>query len=670
MDDYFSRRNKLFDQFKEKRRRELGNKIGKEITITIDKDVVKGKAFETSPYKIASDLSNDQSMDHLIAKINGKLWDMNRELEGDGRLEFCSDWNDLEVRRVFKRSSAFVLGAAVEQVFKCLVSGGAVLEDDYGKGGFFYENFMDEVVRNSSINDHSKIKKEIEKIIEEKHPFERLIVRKYEALELFAGNKFKIELLNEKFKDDDFLCVYRCGCFIDTSVGPHLLHTGQIASFEIISNTRFLSDTKREILRFYGISFPTVQLKEEWKIMTQKLKLCDHKKVGKDQELWFFHPHAPGMVSLLPHGKRICNSVQSQLREAYWRYGFAEVQSPIVLNKDLWYYQSGSRNQWWQQYNFALEIDKEYYILKPYNKPIHCIMYRNKSRSYRDLPIRYVEFGSVFPDNIKPFRLNGRLRSFQKDESTIFCQSDQTKKEVLNCLQMMGSVYNKFGFEFKIVFSTKPVSFYGDNLEWIKLEGILETALKSLGHEWERDEGGAPSLGPRIEFYVSDNLKRFIYLCGIIQMDLMTPRFFNLTYTSSDNSAESKPICISSTILNNTETFMALSAERYGGKWPFWLSPRQAIIIPICEKCSEYANNVKDRIHQAGYYVDVDMSFHTIEKKIRNAHLAQYNYILIIGVSEMETDCVNVRIRDGEQEGVKSIQELLEEFEVKIREFK
>ncbi|KAF0981384.1 hypothetical protein FDP41_012494 [Naegleria fowleri] len=665
IDQYFARRNQLFDEFKQRRRNELGDKIGKDITITLpDNSTKPGKAYETTPHDIAMSISAGLAANVVVAKVNGTLWDMGRPLEGDCTLELLK-WDAPEAKEVFWHSSSHVMGEALEDVFKCYLCKGPPLED----GGFYYEAYMGDKVVSES--DYDKVKEAVTKIVNEKQPFERLLVTKEEALQLFADNKFKVEILSEKVKDGDYCSVYRCGRLIDPCKGPHLLHTGKVTTFEVTKNSSsyWRADASKETLqRVYAMSFPDKKLHKEWQTLMEEAKRRDHRNIGKEQELWFFHPYAPGMVFFLPHGQRLFNTIQSMMRNEYWNRGYSEVQTPNVFHSDLW-----KTSGHWDKYAenmFVLEIDKAQHSLKPMNCPSHCLMFKHRNRSYRELPIRFADFGVLHRNELKG-ALTGmtRLRKFQQDDAHIFCRPDQIKQEIMSCLGMMQDIYKIFGFGFKLFLSTRPEKYLGEIEQWNEAERQLEEALNEFGHPWQKNEGDGAFYGPKIDILISDALKRE-HQCATVQLDFQLPIRFDLTYAAEDKT-ETRPVIVHRAIFGSLERFLAIATEHFGGKWPFWLSPRQAIVVPVSKKCNEYAEKVHKILHDARFYVDVDLSDNRIDKKIRNAQLAQYNYILVVGPKEIETDSVNIRIRDSDKElGVKTITEVLEEFATNKKEFK
>jgi threonyl-tRNA synthetase len=668
--NYFTERLQKFEALKQKRREELKDKIGQPITVTLpDGSTKEGKAYETTPYDIALSINKVLAQNAIVAKVDDKLWDLGRPLEQSCKLELLK-WDSPEAQEVFWHSSSHVLGEALEHVYKCLLCKGPPLEE----GGFYYEAYMEN--QQVSEADYKKIQNDVSKIIKEKQPFERLVVTKEEALDLFAGNKFKVEILSEKVPNNGTCTVYRCGDLVDPCKGPHLLHTGRVTAFNINKNSSsyWRADAKKEVLqRVYAISFPDKKMLQEWIHFQEEAKKRDHRKVGKDQELWFTHPLSPGCVFFLPHGTRIFNTLVELTRSEYRKRGFSEVQTPNIYHTDLW-----KTSGHWEKYSenmFSLEIDECLHALKPMNCPAHCLMFKHRNRSYRELPIRFADFGVLHRNELKG-ALTGmtRVRRFQQDDAHIFCREDQIAQEIESALGFMKHIYDIFGFSFKLSLSTRPEKYLGEVEQWNKAEAQLEKALNSFGHPWKLAPGDGAFYGPKIDILVTDALKRE-HQCATIQLDFQLPIRFELEYAAeSEENKENvlaRPVIIHRAIYGSLERFLAIVTEHYGGKWPFWLSPRQAIVLPVTKAYNDFAEKVRLELFNFGYHVDSDLSDNKLPKKVRNAQLAQYNFILVVGQKEEAENSVNIRIRDEEKEqGTKTIPELLEYFAELKRQFK
>lgn len=387
--------------------------------------------------------------------------------------------------------------------------------------------------------------------------------------------------------------------------------------------------------------------------MMEEAKKRDHRKLGKDQELFMFNPVSPGCCFFLPHGARILYKLKTFMQQEYWNRGYEEVVTPNVYNMNLWEASGHAAN--YRENMFVFEIDGQEVGLKPMNCPGHCEIFRHRVRSYRELPLRMADFG-VLHRNEASGALSGltRVRRFVQDDAHIFCRESQVKDEVAGVLQFVDDVYKIFGFEYELELSTRPDNYLGDVETWNRAEHQLKEALEASGKPWKINEGDGAFYGPKIDIGVFDALKRK-FQCATLQLDFQLPINFKLSYAVGDEAGKTeRPVMIHRAILGSFERMVAILLEHYGGKWPLWLSPRQAIVCAVFkpeypkELVLEYAEEVRAKIHRAGFYVDVDTSGNTIKKMVLDAHEAQYNYILAVGKKEVESGDVTVRVRDNQ----------------------
>jgi len=406
---------------------------------------------------------------------------------------------------------------------------------------------------------------------------------------------------------------------------------------------------------------------KEWQQFQIEAAKRDHRNVGKDQELFFFHPYSPGCAFFLPHGARIHNKLIQFIKAEYHKRGFTEVITPNMFNAKLW--QTSGHWDNYKENMFLFGCDGTDFSLKPMNCPGHCLMFDHRRRSYRELPIRFADFG-VLHRNELAGALTGltRVRRFQQDDAHIFTTPELIEDEIKGCLEFMQHVYGIFGFEFQLNLSTRPEKYLGDIEVWDKAEKSLSDALNKFGKPWGLNPKDGAFYGPKIDIKIMDALKRF-HQCATIQLDFQLPIRFKLEY-QAENGEVKQPVIIHRAVLGSVERLMAILIEHTGGKWPFWLSPRQAIVVSVSEKFNEYAEKVQGQLHNAGYYIDSDLTDKTIPKKIREAQLGQYNYILVVGEEELGKNTVNVRTRDNAQHGQKTVAEMLDEFAMLTKEFK
>lgn len=506
------------------------------------------------------------------------------------------------------------------------------------------------VVTNS---DYPALEKLSDLAVKEKQRFERLVVSKEKLLEMFKYSKYKTHLIQTKIPDGTSTTVYRCGPMIDLCVGPHIPHTGKIKAFMVTKNSAsyFLGDPNGDSLqRIYGISFPDKKQLSEYKEFLAEAARRDHRKIGKEQELFFFNDLSPGSCFFLPHGTRVYNTLVELMRSEYFKRGYQEVISPNMYNSKLW-----EASGHWQNYKddmFTLTIEKEPWALKPMNCPGHCLIFDSRDRSYKELPIRMAEFG-IIHRNEASGALTGltRVRRFVQDDTHVFCMPSQIEEEIYNLFDFMQHIYGLFGFDFRLELSTRPDNYLGTIETWNEAENQLKKALdQQYPGQWEINPGDGAFYGPKIDITIRDALRRS-FQCATIQLDFQLPERFNLKYRSADDTASadkppSRPVIIHRAILGSLERFIAIITEHFAGKWPFWLSPRQVLVVPVAVPYKEYAAEVAQKLSDLGLFADVDNGDNTLPKKIRNGEIAQYNFILVVGQEELDGRSVNVRNRD------------------------
>uniref|UniRef100_A0A8C0VEQ0 threonine--tRNA ligase n=1 Tax=Cyanistes caeruleus TaxID=156563 RepID=A0A8C0VEQ0_CYACU len=576
----------------------------KSIKITLtDGEMVEGESWKTTPYQIAVGISQVLASNAVIAKVNGELWDLDRPLEGDCTLELLTFDNE-EAKTVYWHSSAHILGEAMEGYFGGCLCYGPPIEN-----GFHYDMYIED--RSVSSTEFPLLENRCKNIIKEKQAFERLEVKKEILLDI-------------------------CGPLIDLCRGPHVRHTGKIKAFKISSSTYWEGKSDMETLqRIYGISFPDNKMMKEWEKVQEEAKNRDHRKIGKEQELFFFHDLSPGSCFFLPRGAFACKK-HSHLLNVAFHY---------------------SENM------FSFEIEKETFALKPMNCPGHCLMFAHRPRSWRELPLRLADFGVLHRNELSG-TLSGltRVRRFQQDDAHIFCTMEQIEEEIKGCLDFLKSVYAVFGFTFQLHLSTRPENYLGDLEVWDHAEKQLQNSLNDFGEQWNLNPGDGAFYGPKIDIKIKDAIGRY-HQCATIQLDFQLPIRFNLTYVGKDGDDKKRPVIIHRAILGSVERMIAILAENYGGKWPFWLSPRQVMVVPVGPTSEQYAQQVCNQFFEAGFMSDVDLDQScTLNKKIRNAQLAQYNFILVVGEKEKANNAVNVRTRDNKIHGEISVSSAIEKL--------
>ncbi|RKU42008.1 threonyl-tRNA synthetase [Coniochaeta pulveracea] len=667
--DFLQTRLELFDRLKKKYDEEIAKKPREPITITMpDGSIKMGTSWETTPGEIAKSISNSLYKRTVVARLDGdknQLWDLERPLEKSCKLELLT-FDDDQGKQVFWHSSAHILGEACERRFGCSLCIGPPIDD-----GFYYEMALPEGAAVQR-NDWQPLETIVGNIVKEKQKFERLEMTKEELLEMFKYNQYKQYIISTKIPDGTSTTVYRNGPLIDLCRGPHVPDTGRVEAFSIMKNSAsyWLGNQENESLqRVYGVSFPDKKKMAEHKKFLEEAAKRDHRRLGKEQELFMFHDLSPGSAFFLPHGTRIYNTLLEYIREQYHKRDYQEVMTPNIFNSELWKI-SGH----WDYYKddmFVMDVDKQQFALKPMNCPAHFLMFAHAPRVYNQLPWRVADCG-VLHRNEASGALSGltRVRRFQQDDAHIFCRLDQVTSEIADLFDFLSEMYGLLGFTFKLALSTRPDKFMGKIEVWDKAEAMLKEALDAFasgpgGVGWTLNEGDGAFYGPKIDIRIMDCLRRE-WQCATVQLDFMGPENFGLEYVTAEARPSAKdeeakapqpvddtkqpvegdkevkpkgrvvkpvspgcarPVVIHRAMAGSVERFMGILIEHFAGKWPFWLSPRQIMVIPVGMGFMDYALEVKKIFKKELMYVDVDTTGNTLPKKIRNAQLAQYNFI-------------------------------------------
>ena len=607
------------------------------INITFPDDSIK--QFEEIPtgMDVAKRISEGFARNCVAMRIDERLLDLSLTIEEDCAIEFVTT-NDAEGLEILRHSSAHVMAEAVLNLYPdAKLTIGPVVED-----GFYYDIDMPPMGE-EKLDD---IEKEMKKIIKAKAGFERKVVSKAEALDLFQDNPFKMELINE-LPEDEEISLYQNGKFVDLCRGPHIPHTGMIKGVKLmkVSGAYWRADQSREQLqRIYGTSFFDKKKLNKYLHLIEEAKKRDHRKVGTKLDLFSFHDEAAGMAFFHAKGMDMWNTLLDYWREEHRAAGYVETKTPIMLNRKLWE-QSGH----WENYRenmYTSVIDDEEYAIKPMNCPGGMILYKTKSYSYRDLPLRAGEVGLVHRHELSG-ALSGlfRVRSFHQDDAHIFMMPEQIESEVHGVLKLAERIYGKFGLDFHLELSTRPEKSIGDDDLWEKATAGLEAALKAYGRDYVINEGDGAFYGPKIDIHIKDALGR-TWQCGTVQLDMALPERFDLTYKGQDNDKH-RPIMIHRVIYGSMERFFGILVEHFAGKFPLWLAPVQAVVLPINQDLIPHAEKVKAMMDKAGIRCEVDGRNETLKKKIREAQVNYVPLILTIGDKEKEADTLSVRTLDG-----------------------
>ena len=596
------------------------------------------KSFEHAPtgLDVAKSISDGFARECVAMQLNGDLVDLAKIIDHDVKIRLITA-KDPEALEILRHSAAHVMAQAVLRIFKDakLTIGPAVEE------GFYYDIDMQPI----SKDDFPRIEEEIRKIVKEKLPIYRKEVSKTEALEFYENEPYKLEMISDL--DEGTISFYEQGEFTDLCRGPHVPHTGYVKNLKLIkiSGAYWRADpSKPQLQRIYGTAFFSKKELKDHLTFIEEAKKRNHRKIGQALDLFSFHEEAPGMPFFHPRGMEIWNALLDYWRVEHRGAGYVETKTPIMLNRDLW-----ERSGHWDNYRenmYTSAIDEIEYAIKPMNCPGGVLIYGRKPHSYRDLAMRAAEIGLVHRHELSGV-LNGlfRVRAFHQDDAHLYMTPDQIHQEILGILKLSDRMYSAFGLGFDLELSTRPEKSIGTEAQWETATSGLESALKSYGKDYILHEGDGAFYGPKIDLHIRDALNR-TWQCGTIQLDMNFPERFNLNYIAKDNQKH-RPIMIHRTIFGSIERFLGILIEHFAGKFPLWMTPVQAIVLPINDDLVPYAGEVKEKLRNAGLRVEIDSRTESLNKKVREAQLNYFPLILTIGGKEKEAGTLAVRTLDG-----------------------
>lgn len=596
----------------------------------------------------------------LGANINGKNCDLSCPLK-EGDKVILWNFDDPEGKEIFWHTSAHVLAQAILRIWpEAKPTIGPPIEN-----GFYYD-FADLTI---SEDDLEKIEKEMEKIVAENYRSQReVFASKEEALKNFASNKYKCELI-QSFPPGEPLTGYRQGEFFDLCRGPHLPNLGKIKAIKVMktAGAYWRGDAKNEMLtRVYAISYPDRKLLKEYLHQLEEAKKRDHKILGPKLDLFSLKEEAPGMPFIHPKGMIVWNQLLSYIRECLEKNNYVEIKTPSLMTRELWECSGHWSN--YREHMFTSEIEERDFAIKPMNCPGCMLYYKSAVHSYRELPLRVAEIGNVH--RYEPSgSLSGlfRVRSFHQDDAHIFMKPSDIESEILATLNFADELYTTFGLNYRLELSTRPEkNTIGTDEEWETATKGLKGALDKSGKPYRINEGDGAFYGPKIDFHIRDALNR-TWQCGTIQLDMALPERFELEYTAQDGSRK-RPIMIHRAIFGSVERFFGILIEHFSGRFPLWLSPLHVRILTVADRHQEYADEMAKKIKKAGFQCDVDASSESVSKKVRNAQLAQINYILTVGDKEIENKTFNLRTRDNVVHGEMQLEEFLKNIEKEKKE--
>jgi len=609
---------------------------------------------------VVRDIGPRLARDAIAVKLDDEILELFRTLDRGGRFVVLT-WKDEEGRYCYRHTAAHVLAQAVKRLYPDAdLAIGPPIDD-----GFYYDIDLD---KRLTPDDLEAIEAEMRRIIAEDLPLERFELPREEALRLMEerGEPYKIELIND-LGDDQVISFYRQGEFVDLCRGPHAASTGRIKAVKLlnVAGAYWRGDENRPMLqRIYGTAFESEQELQEFLWRREEARRRDHRRLGPELDLFHFDDVAPGYAFWHPKGTIIYNELVRLSRELQSRYGYQEVRAPDILKTDLWRI-SGH----WEHYRenmFLIEDEGTVYGVKPMNCPGHALIFKARTRSYRDLPLRMAEYG-----HLNRFERSGtlhgllRARGFVQDDAHLFVREDQIEDEILHCLALVDEIYGRiFEMDYSIDLSTRPDDFMGDPALWDRAESMLASALERAGRSYRVAEKEGNFYGPKLDFHMVDSLGRR-WQCATVQLDFQMPQRFDLVYTGEDGR-EHRPVMIHRAIMGSLERFIGILLEHFAGAFPTWLSPVQARVIPVAADYAGYARQVRDRLAGRGLRAEVDERNEKVGWKIRQAQLEKVPYMLVVGAREAEAGTVAVRHRDQGDLGVMPVDALVDQLAAEV----
>lgn len=572
------------------------------------------------------------------------------------KIDFSSD----DIRHRYRHTSSHILAQAVKKIWpEAKLAIGPAIDN-----GFYYDIDMEHRITEQDL---LKIQKEMKKIIQANYPIERFELPREEAIkfERESGENYKVELI-EDLPDGEVISFYKQGDFVDLCAGPHMDSTGQIKAIKLtsVAGAYWRGNEKNKMLqRIYGTSFPSQAELDEYLAKIEEAKKRDHRKIGKEMDLFALYDEGPGFPFFMPKGMILRNQLENFWREEHAKRGYEEIKTPLILNEQLW-----RTSGHWDHYKdnmYFTKIDDEDYAIKPMNCPGSMLAYKRKMHSYRDLPIRLAEMGQVHRHELSG-ALHGlmRVRTFTQDDAHIFMLPEQVKDEILGVVNFIDDVYTLFGFKYHVELSTRPEDSMGTDEEWNMAENALKEAIEAKGIPYLINEGDGAFYGPKLDFHLEDSLGR-TWQCGTIQLDMQMPQRFDLTYVGSDNKKH-RPVMIHRVIFGSIERFIGILIEHFAGKFPLWLAPVQVKVLTVAEAFTDYAQDISSKLEEAGLRVETDFRNEKIGYKLREARNQRVNYILIIGEREKESNTATVRSAKLGELGEMKIDELVKKLVAEV----
>lgn len=618
--------------------------------ITIRLKDGKEKQFESavSLADAAKAISNSLGKNALVAKVNGELTDLRDPIVNGAEVEFFTK-EDPEGLFTLRHTASHVMAQAIQHLFPGVKFAIGPAIDD----GFYYDLDSDHVF---SQEDFAAIEKEMSKIAKENIPLVKKVLPRDEALQYFKdkGQDYKVMLI-EDLPEEETISLYEQGDFTDLCAGPHLKSTGKVKTFKLmtVAGAYWRGDSKNKMLqRIYATAFFSKEDLDHYLFVRAEAEKRDHRKLGKQLDLFSFHEEGPGFPFFHPKGMILRNKLMDYERELFKEFGYVEIMTPVILSKKLWL-QSGHWDHYKENMYFT-QIDDEDYAIKPMNCPGGILFFKTQQRSYRDLPMRVGEFGLVHRHELKG-ALHGlfRVRCFTQDDAHIFMTQEQMKDEVIKCMAMYQKMYGVFGLEYHVELSTRPENSMGSDELWEISTNALREAIETAGVPYQINEGDGAFYGPKLDFHVQDSLGR-TWQCGTIQMDMQLPERFDVNYIGEDGEKH-RAVMLHRAGYGSLERFIGILIEHYAGAFPTWIAPVQAKIIPVTDKNLEYAKSVAAAMSESDIRVEVEEANETLGYKIRKAQMEKVPYMIIVGDQEMKSHTISVRSRKSGDQGSQSL---------------
>lgn len=618
--------------------------------ITIRLKDGKEKEFESavSLADAAKAISNSLGKNALVAKVNGELTDLRDPIVDGAEVEFFTK-EDPEGLFTLRHTASHVMAQAIQHLFPGVKFAIGPAIDD----GFYYDLDSDHVF---SQEDFAAIEKEMSKIAKENIPLVKKVLPRDEVLQYFKdkGQDYKVMLI-EDLPEEETISLYEQGDFTDLCAGPHLKSTGKVKTFKLmtVAGAYWRGDSKNKMLqRIYATAFFSKEDLDHYLFVRAEAEKRDHRKLGKQLDLFSFHEEGPGFPFFHPKGMILRNKLMDYERELFKEFGYVEIMTPVILSKKLWL-QSGHWDHYKENMYFT-QIDNEDYAIKPMNCPGGILFFKTQQRSYRDLPMRVGEFGLVHRHELKG-ALHGlfRVRCFTQDDAHIFMTQEQMKDEVIKCMAMYQKMYGVFGLEYHVELSTRPENSMGSDELWEISTNALREAIETAGVPYQINEGDGAFYGPKLDFHVQDSLGR-TWQCGTIQMDMQLPERFDVNYIGEDGEKH-RAVMLHRAGYGSLERFIGILIEHYAGAFPTWIAPVQAKIIPVTDKNLEYAKSVAAAMSESDIRVEVEEANETLGYKIRKAQMEKVPYMIIVGDQEMKGHTISVRSRKNGDLGSQSL---------------